>query len=234
MISPSYLSDVFSTVTERKSSPFPATPSHRRAQIVANKDMSGPCTIPTQRNVYPYQRLPSFHQLYLCFVMQSPPPEKLASQDPATPRPDSAPSPAPPDSAPSPALPNSAPSPALPDPAPVTITPCPDTLKWNWLEESQKHWNILGEHEEYAVFYRYWRNPTSCSSFSNKFPYPLPLGVVLTASPTGIILVTKAYDKMYCRLLDLRERDREGPPVRGAVVTGQPGIGALQPDLHTT
>jgi len=124
--------------------------------------------------------------------------------------------------------------PTPPDPAPVTITPYPDTSEWSWPKESQKQWEELtGEDEEYVVFSQYWRNPASRSNFRNKFPYQLPLGVASTTSPTGTILVTEGYDKMYRQLLDLRKDDRLGPPARGAVVAGQPGIGALQPDLHT-
>ena len=38
------------------------------------------------------------------------------------------------------------------------------------------------------------------------------------------ILVTKSYDNMFYRLLWLRQRDKRD--TKGAVVTGQPGVGA--------
>ena len=45
-------------------------------------------------------------------------------------------------------------------------------------------------------------------------------------SPSGMpILITEAYDKMYQRLLYLREFDEYGKD-KGVVITGQPGVGA--------
>jgi len=118
--------------------------------------------------------------------------------------------------------------PVLPEPAQVTITPYPDTSKWDWPEESQKEWReVVGEGEGYVAFCNRWYDPAARSNFHNKFPYELSLGMGWAISPAGKpILVTEAYDKMFHRLLRLREDDRVGRTVKGAVVTGQPGIGA--------
>jgi len=114
-----------------------------------------------------------------------------------------------------------------PEPARVTITPYPDSAQWLWSEANKKEWReVTGEGEEYVAFCNHWYDSTARSNFGKKFPYELAFGVGLTISPTGTILVTEAYDKMYRRLLLLREADRVGPTVRGAVVIGQPGAGA--------
>jgi len=78
-----------------------------------------------------------------------------------------------------------------------------------------------------VAFCNHWYPPAARLNFRTEFPYELSLGPDSTVSPTGTtILVTEAYDKMYRRLLHLREVDRVGPTVRGAVVTGQSGVGA--------
>jgi hypothetical protein len=81
-------------------------------------------------------------------------------------------------------------------------------------------------------FYEHWRNNSTESSFFNKeFSYTLSLGVDSSCVPFSNngalgdrILITKAYDDMFHRLLRRRAED-EGN-ARGAVLTGQPGVGA--------
>jgi len=86
-----------------------------------------------------------------------------------------------------------------------------------------------------SVFCHHWYNSEPVLDFPNDHPYELSFGVPDSnfVSPSGnLILVTKEFDIMLHRLLDLRERDKWGD-ARGAVITGQPGTGAsLQPDLH--
>ena len=92
----------------------------------------------------------------------------------------------------------------------------------------------------YQKFYEHWDKSSSGSKFRNKFPYELSLGA--HEPPPGAdskdvpllpfrkdslsgdkILVTKPYDDMFHRLLDLRNNDKGYR--RGAVLAGQPGIG---------
>jgi len=124
-----------------------------------------------------------------------------------------------------------------PDKPKVTITPYPETADWDWPEESQKEWReLVGKGEEYVAFYRYWSSSGARSNFSDTFPYKLSLGGGSSISPGGKpILVTDAYDKMLHRLSRLRENDRKGGRIKGAVITGQPGIGAslTRSPLHT-
>jgi hypothetical protein len=82
----------------------------------------------------------------------------------------------------------------------------------------------------------YWLSksaePTE-SIFGSTFPYKLPLGAdtdnisPLPFLPNSVcgnqILVTRAYDDMFHRLLRLRMNDKGD--TKGAVLTGQPGIG---------
>ena len=85
--------------------------------------------------------------------------------------------------------------------------------------------------DEYQKFYERWDKRSKRSKFRNKFPYKLSLGTNSKGEPLlpfrndGMsgdkILVTKSYDRMLYRLLDIRKK-RWG---RGAVITGQPGIG---------
>ena len=86
---------------------------------------------------------------------------------------------------------------------------------------------------EYQQFYEYWRENTNLE-YGDTFPYKLSLGVDPTGTSLlpfrpnetlgGLVLVTKPYDDMFHRLLYLRGGDMG--TTRGAVVTGQPGIGA--------
>jgi len=87
-------------------------------------------------------------------------------------------------------------------------------------------------------FYERWRDGPKDFKFDDKpddrFPYVLDLGV----DPEGNsllpfhdgdtsgnrILVTKSYENMFYRLLSLRQEDKGN--ARGAVITGQPGVGA--------
>jgi len=86
----------------------------------------------------------------------------------------------------------------------------------------------------YQQFYEHWRgNENSTGSkFSNTFPYKLSLGKRPNGAPLlpfhprvseDRILVTISYERMFHRLLRLRKIDTEKS--RGAVLTGQPGIG---------
>ena len=87
---------------------------------------------------------------------------------------------------------------------------------------------------EYQQFYEHWSDISASSKFLNKFPYKLSLGVDSDGTPLlpfqsggtsgSQILVTRAYDKTFDRLMTLRKKD-EGATT-GAVLTGQPGIGA--------
>jgi len=83
-------------------------------------------------------------------------------------------------------------------------------------------------------FYERWRDSSTSSEFHDKFPYVLKLGMDPEGnSPLPFhnedtsenrILVTKSYNDMFYRLLRLREDDLGKS--KGAVITGQPGIGA--------
>ena len=119
--------------------------------------------------------------------------------------------------------------PDLHEPAKPTITPCPGSSEWRWPQGKRNEWRKIleSDDDEYLDFYNYWSRPDARSKFRNKFPYPLWLGEDLTISPAGKpILVTEAYDNMVRRLSYLREEDRMGGRIKGAVITGQPGIGA--------
>lgn len=78
-------------------------------------------------------------------------------------------------------------------------------------------------------FYDYWRGPPASSEFRDTFPYTLGLGVDAILpfnshdTSENRIVVTKSYDDMFHRLLRLRRRDYGRS--KGAVLTGQPGIG---------
>src|SRR5258707_2590585 len=118
-----------------------------------------------------------------------------------------------------------------------TLITLPD-INWVWSDTDKEEWNVVTD--KYQLFYKYqqfydhWRDRSSGSNFLDQFPYKLSLGVdELGASllPFGAgstwdnrILVTRSYDDMYHRLLLLRQND-EGD-AKGAVLTGQPGIGA--------
>lgn len=82
--------------------------------------------------------------------------------------------------------------------------------------------------DEYQQFYEHWRKPSTTPKFLDTFPYELPLKAKPPFRPENIsgdrILITKAYDDMFHRLLRLRMKD-EGCK-KGAVLTGQPGVGA--------
>ena len=89
--------------------------------------------------------------------------------------------------------------------------------------------------DEYQEFYKFCLGPDAPKFFDqDKFPYELSLGL----GPDGMsllpfrqggtsagILVTKAYEDMFKRLMSLRGRDA-GNNV-GAGITGQPGVGAF-------
>ena len=83
----------------------------------------------------------------------------------------------------------------------------------------------------YQKFYEKWDDKSSSSNFSEQYPYELSLGMdkygesLLPFRDGSIlgdkILVTKSYDDMFQRILCLRNENCG----RGAVITGQPGIG---------
>ena len=107
----------------------------------------------------------------------------------------------------------------------------PDNIKWVWPDEDKEEWS---ETRSYQKFYESWHNKTRDSEFLNKFPYKLSFGVTSRGKSLapycpdpagGQILVTKAYDDMFHRLLGLRMEDRGHR--RGAVITGQSGTGGL-------
>ena len=52
-----------------------------------------------------------------------------------------------------------------------------------------------------------------------------------TCQQTNKIVITQGYHDMYYRILSLREKDHR---VKGVLLTGQPGIGALQPNSSPT
>lgn len=100
-----------------------------------------------------------------------------------------------------------------------------------WLWPSKDKWKVVtGWHRE---FNQYWRDDSNSSKFLDNFPYLLPLGVgegndldlpyFLSIKTRDQILVTEAYDRLFHHLLLLRTRDRGSQ--RGAVITGQPGVG---------
>ena len=105
---------------------------------------------------------------------------------------------------------------------------------WSWSEDSQKEWRkVTGEDEEYVAFYKLWRNPATRPTFDTNFPYKLWIGEGPSLSPAGKpILITEAYDKMFRRLLSLRDKDLKGGGSKGVVITGQPGIGAPLTRYH--
>ena len=79
-------------------------------------------------------------------------------------------------------------------------------------------------------FYEHWCDSSAGSKFCDTFPYVLSLGEPdafvpfgFAATPGNQIVVTKSYDDMFHPLLRLRNDD-EGDS-RGAVLTGQSGIG---------
>jgi len=96
---------------------------------------------------------------------------------------------------------------------------------------NKKEWRVEGGGDQ--RLYKLWRNKPDDSDFLNTFPYKLSVGVdsygaslsAYCSGPVGgQIIVTKSYDDMFHRLLRLR-MDRMGR-AQGAVITGQPGIGA--------
>src|SRR5258708_10563390 len=104
-------------------------------------------------------------------------------------------------------------------------------IKWDWLDTDKAKWEV--KTDKYQQFYEHWRDGSTGSNFLSLFPYKLSLGVDghgasllrFAGSTSGNrILVTKAYDDMYHRLMLLR-KDDDGE-AKGAVLTGQPGIGA--------
>jgi len=84
-------------------------------------------------------------------------------------------------------------------------------------------------------FYEHWRGDANKSKFLHKFPYKLSLEIDRTGNPPVVplplptesgsrIIVTESYEKMFHHLLLIRTRDLGNR--KGAVITGQPGIGA--------
>ena len=113
---------------------------------------------------------------------------------------------------------------------PYTNTNLLPDNKWTWSDADQKGWKLVTD--GYQNFYEYWRGPDH-PKFRSEFPYKLSLGVgksgesLLPGGPTGTsaneILVTESYNKVFYRLLRLRNKDMGN--ANGAVLTGQSGIG---------
>ena len=92
----------------------------------------------------------------------------------------------------------------------------------------------------YQEFYNKWRGVGSSSEFHNEFPYQLSLGQDACNKPLlpfrsdvpigHRLLVTKPYNDLFHRILEKRRMDKG--VTRGVVVTGQPGVGASQPDPY--
>ena len=83
--------------------------------------------------------------------------------------------------------------------------------------------------DEYREFYEHWRK-SSVVHFPETFPSELHLKLgknhqlpLNHSIPEGRIIVTKAFDDMFHRILRLRARDTGSQ--KGVVLTGQPGIG---------
>ena len=97
----------------------------------------------------------------------------------------------------------------------------------------KNEWKARTEAQKCQKFYDHWYT-CSGDNLINAFPYLLSLGVnehgasLLPFRPISTsrnqIVVTKSYDDMLHRLLHLRMKDTGD--VRGAVITGQPGVGA--------
>lgn len=88
---------------------------------------------------------------------------------------------------------------------------------------------MLGDVRDFREFYKNWANKPTDFKFPSTFPYKLSLGsnsgplASFHSSWRRRILVTQAYDDMFHRLLRLRMNDSVCN--RGAVITGQSGIG---------
>jgi len=109
----------------------------------------------------------------------------------------------------------------------------PSDTEWTWSTTRMKKWEKIeieeGSEDWTTSFCKYWRGPKPAIIPPDRpadLPYVLHLGTDLCfPPPMGMqIVVTKAYEDMFLRLLDLRMRDEGGN--RGAVLTGQPGTGA--------
>ena len=105
------------------------------------------------------------------------------------------------------------------------LTPLPDS-NWDWSDIDRDEWKVVDKNSRFQEFYDYWRASPHDFGSSQSFPYNLSLGTKPPLHPyrtsDSQIVVTKSYDEMYYRLLDLHEN---GDPGSGAVITGQPGIG---------
>ena len=83
------------------------------------------------------------------------------------------------------------------------------------------------------LFYEKWRSEPF--EQPQKFPYIMGFGTNSDGqsllqfrseeTANGEIVITKAYEDMYNRILNIREGNPESD-TRGVVLTGQPGIGA--------
>src|SRR5258708_15106697 len=114
-----------------------------------------------------------------------------------------------------------------------TLITLPD-INWDWSDTNKGKWEAMTDN--YQQFCDHWRDRSSGSNFLDQFPYKLSLGVnglgasllSFGARSTSVnrILVTKSYDDMFFHLLHLRQNDKGN--AKGAVLTGQPDIGASQ------
>ena len=86
----------------------------------------------------------------------------------------------------------------------------------------------------YQQFYKHWRDSSASSRFRKEFLYKLSLGedsdgasllpFCRDKTSGNQILVTTSYNIMFHRLVRLRRKDKG--TTKGAVLTGQPGVGA--------
>ena len=101
----------------------------------------------------------------------------------------------------------------------------PSEVAWTWPDTEQAKWEVITP--VYQQFYERWRQSDG-SEFKKTFPYKLSLGQVSLPFRADItlgdqILITEAHNSLFYRILGIRMRSYGA---RGAVITGQPGIGS--------
>jgi len=114
--------------------------------------------------------------------------------------------------------------------------PCLTRCYEVWSDSAKEEGEVITD--GYQEFYKHWLKSSSNTNFLDTFPYELSLG------PDGVpllpfddsntsgsqILVTESYNCMLRRLLHLRSEDSRDN--KGAVLTGQPGIGISKSNDH--
>jgi hypothetical protein len=108
-------------------------------------------------------------------------------------------------------------------------------INWTWADSEKEMWKPLDSNDDLQKFYNYWRNRPEDPDFLQQCPYRLPSNKA-TGPPFPFhpcttsgdhILVTNSYIDILHRLMGLRISDKSVDTSRGAIVTGQPGTGAL-------